>query len=145
LPTLTPIPTDTPLGFIPNGNTTVSGTEDASKFRTPQPWSCRVLSVQPPRGAQIEKKLEFYAYWRILNTGTKTWTRTTIDLIYTGGYRHDNTKIQDTTQTVPPGGTLTVSAKFTAPKTAGDYNSYFQLMVGNYQFCGMVVSFTVKE
>lgn len=145
LPTLTPIPTDTPIGFIPSGSGGRAGTQDASKFKTPQPWACRVTSVQPPRGAVIQKKLEFTAYWRILNTGTKTWTRTTIDLIYTGGYRHENTKIQDTTETVPPGDTLTVGAKFIAPKTAGDYNSYFKLMVGNYQFCGMVVSFTVED
>lgn len=144
LPTLTPIPTITPIGFVPSGGGSV-GTQDASKFKTPQPWSCRVTSTQPPKGTVIEKKLVFTTFWRILNTGTKTWTRTTIDLIYTGGYRHENTRIQDTTETVPPGGTLTVSAKFTAPKTAGDYNSYFTLMVGKQKFCGMVVSFTVAD
>jgi Ig-like domain from next to BRCA1 gene len=127
------------------GSGSAAPPEDASKFKTPQPWSCVVISKQPPKGAVIEKESQFYAFWRIRNTGTKTWTRTTIDLVYRGGYRHENTKIQDTTETVAPGDTLTVSAFFIAPKKAGDYNSYFALKVGRDEFCGMSISFTVKK
>ncbi|HCR69822.1 MAG TPA: hypothetical protein DIW23_00130 [Anaerolineae bacterium] len=144
LPTLTPIPTDTPLGFISSGSV---GTQDVSKFKTPVPWSCTVIvsQTQPPKGAVIEKKSEFYAFWTIQNTGTKTWTRTTIDLVYKSGYRHEGTKIQDTKETVPPGDTLRVSAFFIAPKNAGEYRSFFTLMVGNRQFCGMKIEFVVKD
>jgi hypothetical protein len=145
LPTLTPIPTNTPIGFISSGSG--GGTQDASKFKTPEPWSCEVIvsQTQPPKWAVIEKKSEFYAFWTIQNTGTKIWTRTTIDLVYTGGYRHEGTKIQDTKETVPPGDTLRVSAFFIAPKTAGEYRSFFALMVGNRQFCGMKIEFVVKD
>lgn len=142
----TPIPSLTATVPISVGNGgTVVPADDASKFKTPQPWSCVVISRQPPKGAVIEKNLQFTAFWRIRNTGTKTWTRTTIDLVYRAGYRHENTKIQDTTETVAPGDTLTVSALFIAPKKGGDYNSYFDLMVGKKKFCGMAISFTVKD
>lgn len=146
LPTLTPIPTQTPIGFVDSGGG-AGGTQDSSKFKTPQPWSCNVLvsQTQPPRGAVLEKKSEFYAFWTVQNTGTETWTRTTIDLVYTGGYRHEGTRIQDTKETVPPGDTLRVSAFFIAPKAAGEYQSFFTLQVGKRQFCGMKISFVIKE
>jgi hypothetical protein len=143
LPTLTPIPTITPIGFIPSGG----GASGTSVFKTPVPWSCEVIvsQTQPPKWAVIEKKSEFYAFWTIRNTGSKTWTRTTIDLVYTGGYRHEGTKIQDTKETVPPGSTLRVSAFFIAPKAAGEYRSFFALQVGNRQYCGMKIEFVVKD
>lgn len=146
LPTLTPVPTQTPIGYIGSVGGT-GATQDSSKFKTPQPWSCTVLvsQTQPPKWAVIEKKSEFYALWTIQNTGTETWTRTTIDLVYTGGYRHEGTRIQDTKETVPPGDTLRVSAFFIAPKVAGEYQSYFTLQVGKRQFCGMKISFVIKD
>jgi hypothetical protein len=66
-------------------------------------------------------------------------------MVYKAGYRHIGTRIQDTKEVVPTGDTLTVSAMFIAPKKAGEYNSYFTLKVGSRIFCGMVVSFTVKD
>lgn len=143
LPTLTPIPTQTPIGFVGG----VGGTQEGSKFKTPVPWSCSVIvsQTQPPKGAVIEKKSEFYALWTVQNTGTETWTRTTIDLVYTGGYRHEGTRIQDTKETVPPGDTLRVSAFFIAPKAAGEYQSFFTLQVGKRQFCGMKISFVIED
>jgi hypothetical protein len=144
LPTLTPIPTITPIGFVSSGG---SGAVGTSTFKTPVPWSCTVIvsQTQPPKWAVIEKKSEFYAFWTIQNTGSKTWTRTTIDLVYTGGYRHEGTKIQDTKETVPPGDTLRVSAFFVAPKNPGEYRSFFALQVGNREFCGMKIEFVVKD
>lgn len=145
LPTLTPIPSITPIGFVASGGGDGDKPEDASKFKTPQPWSCLVKSVQPPRWATIQKELSFYVFWTIENTGTSTWTRTTIDHVYKGGYRHENTKIQDTKEFVPPGDTLRVSALFIAPKNAGEYRSFFALQVGKLQFCHMKVEFVVKD
>lgn len=145
LPTLTPIPTDTLIGFIPSGGGV--GTQTVSKFKTPQPWSCTVIvsQTQPPKGEVIEKEAKFYAFWTVQNTGSKTWTRTTIDFVYTGGYRHEGTKIQDTKETVVPGDTLRLSAFFIAPKNPGEYRSFFTLMVGQRQFCSMKIEFVVKD
>lgn len=145
LPTLTPIPTQTPLGYI--GSVGAIGTQDSSKFRTPEPWSCQVIvsQTQPPLGAVLQKKQEFYAYWTLLNNGTKNWTRTTIDLVYRGGYRHDGTKIIDITESAGPGSTVRVGARFTAPKQAGEYQSFFVLKVGSTEFCSMKIAFEIKD
>ncbi|MBL8091458.1 MAG: hypothetical protein JNJ43_14075 [Anaerolineales bacterium] len=145
LPTLTPIPTITPIGFIAGANT--AGPNDSSKFKTPQPWDCTIIvaETQPPKGAVLKKESKFYAFWTIQNTGTKTWTRNTIDHVYKGGYRHENTRIQDTKEFVPPGDTLRVSAFFIAPKVAGEYRSFFALQVGKLQFCSMKIEFVVKD
>lgn len=146
LPTLTPVPTQTPIGYIGSVGG-ASGTQDSSKFKTPQPWDCSVIvkDTQPPIGAVLQKKQEFYAYWTVLNTGTKTWTRTTIDLVYTGGWRHDGTKIIDITENGGPGATVRVGARFIAPKAAGEYQSFFVLKVGKREFCSMKISFVIKD
>ncbi|NJN80594.1 MAG: hypothetical protein HC797_09070 [Anaerolineales bacterium] len=145
LPSLTPIPTITPIGFIPSGSG--GGTPDANEksIYTGQPWSCRVTSTQPPIGAIIQAESTFYAYWTILNTGTTTWTRTTVDIVYTGGWRHEGTKIQDFSQNVATGGKIVVGARFIAPKRSGEYGSHFVLKVGNRKFCGMEIAFEVPK
>ena len=145
LPTLTPIPTITPIGYIGSGGAGNNATQDVSKFKTPVPWSCIVQATEPPRGAVLQKEQVFYAYWTILNTGTEVWTRITIDLVYRGGYRHDGTKIIDITQNAGSGGTIRVGARFIAPKNAGEYQSFFTLQVGKRQFCGMKISFEIKD
>jgi hypothetical protein len=145
LPTLTPVPTQTPIGYIASGGGGASGTQDSSKFRTPEPWACIVQSTEPPRWATLQKEQVFYAYWTVLNYGTKNWTRTTIDLVYTGGYRHDGTKIIDITEFASPGTTARVGARFVAPKAAGEYQSFFVLKVGNTTFCSMKISFVIKD
>ncbi|KXK15214.1 MAG: hypothetical protein UZ14_CFX002000655 [Chloroflexi bacterium OLB14] len=146
LPTLTLVPTSTQL-LVPIGGGGANGTPKSPSFKTPQPWACLVIEAetQPPKGAVLQKKQEFYAYWTIRNTGTKTWTRTTIDLVYKGGYRHDGTKIIDITENGGPGSTVRVGTRFTAPKTAGEYQSFFVLKVGSTTFCSMKISFVIKD
>lgn len=146
LPTLTPYFTDTPLGAIslgPLGNT-AGGTPQKSIY-TDRPWTCLVTGKQPDDWAVFKPGREFMVIWTVLNTGTKVWTVNTIDFVYTGGYRHDGTKIQDFRTNVPRGGTGTVSATFIAPKVPGEYRSFFTLKVGNREFCGMKIMFAVEE
>lgn len=142
-PTFTLIPTQTPIGQISGGGSG-GGTPEKSIYKD-QPWACRVTATEPPRWAVIPKGITFYAYWTILNTGTKTWTINTIDLVYTGGYRHEGSKIQDIKQSTSTGGTIRVGAKFTAPKAPGEYQSFFTLQVGNRPFCGMKILFVINE
>lgn len=145
LPTLTPVPTQTPIGYV--GSVGGSGTQEVSKFKTPQPWDCSVIvkDTQPPLGAVLQKEQEFYAYWTLRNTGTEVWTRTTIDLVYRGGWRHDGTRIIDITENGGPGATVRVGARFIAPKAAGEYQSFFVLKVGKREFCSMKISFVIKD
>jgi hypothetical protein len=146
LPTLTPYFTDTPLGVIslgPLGNS-AGGTPQKSIY-TDRPWTCLVTGKQPDDWAVFKPGREFMVSWTVLNTGTKVWTVNTIDFVYTGGYRHEGTKIQDFRTNVPRGGTGVVSATFVAPKAPGEYRSFFTLKVGNREFCGMKIMFAVEE
>ncbi|MDP1545540.1 MAG: NBR1-Ig-like domain-containing protein [Anaerolineales bacterium] len=146
LPTFTPFPTGTPPGSIALGplSNATSGTPEKSIF-TGHPWSCRITGKQPDDGTVFKPGTSFTVGWKVFNTGDKTWTVNTIDFVYTGGYRHEGTKIQDFRTNVPRGGTGTVSATFVAPKAPGEYNSFFTLKVGNREFCGMRIIFEVQK
>lgn len=142
-PTFTLIPTQTPIGQISSGGGSGVGGTPEDNIYTGQPWSCRVVSTQPPKGALIKQETTFYAYWTILNTGTTTWDHNSVDIVYTGGWRHEGTKIQDLGQNIATGGKIVVGAMFIAPNRKGEFGSHFVLKVGNRKFCGMEISFEV--
>lgn len=166
-PSATPSPTPTPTfifylftetPFIPVETTdpAVSSSSSGSSFAvggptsepipfTRKPWSCTVVATSPPRWSVIEAGREFYITWTVLNTGTKYWTVNTIDFIYTGGYRHEGTKIQDLWKNVPSGGKVNLQAFYKAPKVPGEYRVFWTLKVGNRSFCGMTSMFEVRE
>lgn len=108
------------------------------------PWTCVVRSTTP-RGGIIQSGTEFYAYWTVINTGTKAWTSNTVDFIYKSGYRHEERKIQDLSSTVASGRSVTLKALYIAPKKPGIYTAIWTLKVGNRPFCGMKMFFEVPE
>lgn len=111
---------------------------------TGRPWTCIVRSSNP-RGGIIQPEIEFYAYWYVINTGTKPWTSTTVDFIYKSGFRHIGTRIQDLTSAVASGRGVTFKAFFIAPKRPGVYTATYVLKVGNRPFCGMKMFFEVPK
>lgn len=159
LPTLTPIPTFTvppTVGTIqtPGGGSGSGGDDEATptKNKDEDPrkpsgkeWSCVWYGVTPPRYTVFKPQARFTVQWNIYNSGTKSWPRTGVDFVYRSGYRHEETKIQDFHLSIPPGGEIKVSASFIAPKRAGDYQTFFYLMVGKRQFCPVAYYFTVEE
>jgi hypothetical protein len=124
---------------------TVGGSTSEPIPYSGKPWTCVVRGTSPPRWSVIEAGKEFYITWTVLNTGTKNWTINTIDFVYTGGYRHEGTKIQDLWKNVPSGRTVNLQAFYKAPKVAGEYRVYWTLQVGNHPFCGMTAMFEVRE
>jgi hypothetical protein len=68
-----------------------------------------------------------------------------VDIVYKSGYRHEETKIQDMPRTVPSGGEIKVTATFITPKLPGEYQTFFHLVVGKRDFCGMIYTFTVID
>ncbi|NWF63314.1 MAG: hypothetical protein HXY38_03315 [Chloroflexi bacterium] len=115
------------------------------KRMTGKEWSCSTLGASPPRDTVFKPGAYFTVTWTIFNSGTKSWPLNGVDFIYTGGYRHENTKIQDFTQNVPSGGEVRVSASFIAPKKPDAYQTFFTLQVGKTKFCGIKYVFYVKE
>lgn len=160
-PTITPTPTPTfivpfrtatPLWIIteeasvvPIGTAGGSGGAQEQIKYTGKEWTCQPVGKYPPKGFVFKAGTPFVASWTIVNTGTKTWTVNGVDVVYTGGWRHEETRIQDFHANVPTGGRIKVTASFIAPKREGEYNSYFTLMVGKRRFCHLAISFGVVE
>lgn len=146
LPTFTPNFTATPLGPISLGplSNATSGTPEKSIY-TDHPWSCRVIGRQPDDGVVYKPGTRFYVSWTLLNTGNETWTVNGVDFIFSAGYQNEDHIVQDFRVNVPRGGKVTVTATFVAPKTPGEYNSFFSLMVGSREFCGMRTIFEVRK
>ena len=140
------IETTDPAYIVEEGNSTSGGgsSNDPVPY-TGKPWTCIGLEKSHPTGAIVQAGKGFTAYWTVLNTGTKTWTSNTVDFVYKSGYRHDGRVIKDISSEVEPGRSLTLKVSFTAPKTAGERTAIWTLKVGNHPFCGMKITFDVKE
>lgn len=161
LPTLTPIPTYTippTIGTIqtPGGNAAGGDDEeeeeDPKKNKDEDPrkmsgkdWSCVWFGVTPPRHTVFKPQAHFTVQWMLFNSGNREWPYHSVDFVYSGGYRHEETRIQDFVRSVSPGGEIWVRASFIAPKKAGDYQTFFHLTVGNRRFCPVAYFFSVQE
>ncbi|GAB1470017.1 hypothetical protein MASR2M66_08940 [Chloroflexota bacterium] len=154
LPTFTPIPSITPFPSATFTGVPKDENEDGEPPQKPKrdplamtgkEWSCSVLGTFPPQKTEFKQKTKFTVQWEVFNSGTKFWPYFGLDIVYKGGYRHEETKIQDFARSVPSGGRILLSASFITPKAAGEYNSYFTLMVGRKIFCQMMYTFVVGD
>lgn len=147
----TPLPSETPTIFFTVESGQAGGDEEEENGKKKRPvftgreWTCSQVGVIPPKNTEFKLEARFVVYWTLMNTGTKTWTINGVDFVYSGGYRHEETKIQDFTRNVSTGQTITVSASFQAPKKPGVYQTFFNLMVGKRVFCAVKYIFEVIE
>lgn len=154
LATLTPIPTYTVPVTVSAGDA-ASGEEEGEeggkkekrdpRAMTGKEWTCSLLATTPPKGFIFGPNVRFNVKWTLFNSGTKPWPNYGVDLVYKGGLRHEGTKIQDFGITVPSGGVIQVGAVFITPNKAGEYSTYFNLMVGKREFCQITYYFEVTE
>jgi hypothetical protein len=140
-----PVETLAPEFVVTSGAPGSGGASGGAVPYTGEPWTCVVKSVYPPRGAVVKAGEEFTVTWTVLNTGTKPWTTTTIDFVYYSGFRHEGRGIQDLWRNVPSGGTIALKVLYKAPKNAPkEYRAYWNLRVGNRDFCVMMTEFEVR-
>lgn len=115
------------------------------KYTHENEWRCIVRFSPHP---EVTPNQEFYAYWNVTNTGWDAWTSSTVDFVYKGGIRHvDATGVQDIRSTVGFGKSISVGAKFIAPRRVGEYNSRYVLRVDATwvtEFCNLRMTITVK-
>lgn len=142
--TNTPIPTGIFAGG--SGGTSTGGGSgsgsDGDGFvkptATPSEWACRVLSKSPARGAIVPAGSSFTAVWTVQNTGTKTWPKKGVDVVYQSGARLNHGKpYYDIPAGVTPGGTVRISVTMEVPKRPKEYSTRWSLMVGKTQFCSV--------
>ncbi|MCE9647543.1 MAG: hypothetical protein K8S20_16235 [Chloroflexi bacterium] len=112
--------------------------------KIPLEWNCTVVEKYPSKGMTVKANSDLYLSWKILNTGTKTWTNNAIDFVNTGGFGQEGKHIQDLQTTVAPGQIATLKILVHTPKAAGSYNVYWSLRVGHTLFCHMKGTFEVK-
>ncbi|MFN8382204.1 MAG: NBR1-Ig-like domain-containing protein [Anaerolineales bacterium] len=140
-----PLETTDPSYAVTAGATGLGNLNDPDYVKyTGQPWTCGLRSITP-RGGIIKGGTSFYAYFTIVNTGTKVWTSNTVDFLYKSGLKQEDQRIQDLSSTVGPGSLVTFKVLFKAPKSPGSYASIWTLKVGSRFFCGMKMSFDVPK
>ncbi len=112
---------------------------------TTSPWDCRVLSKSPPKGTVIKGGTDFTAVWVVENTGTKTWPKQGVDIVYhSGAHLHDGKPYFDIPTAIGPGGKVTITVSMTAPKLSKTYSTRWSLRVGQRDFCAVKFSIEVK-
>lgn len=152
--TNTSLPTATSLFVGGGGGSTGGGTgagsgDNGSGFvkptATPQEWTCRVLSKSPANNTVITAGTSFKATWTVQNTGTKTWPKKGVDVVYQSGARLNAGKpYYDIPAGVGPGGTVTISVTMDVPKRPKEYSTRWSLMVGKTHFCSVQFVFEAK-
>lgn len=159
--TVTPTPTATILFITPtetfepdildgaSSGTTSDGTGSSDGYvkptATPSEWECRLLSKSPVNHAVISAGTSFKAIWTVQNTGTKTWPKQGVDVVYESGARLNvGRPYYDIPTGVGPGGTVTISVTMTLPKRPKEYNMRWSLKVGRTNFCSVRFAFEAK-
>ena len=116
--------------------------EDSDGYEKPvvvREWACRVLSQSPTKGAIITGGTTFRATWTVENTGSKTWPKKGVDIVFQSGAH-----LQDIPTTVGPGGKVTISIPMIAPKRSEVYSTRWSLKVGRTDFCTVRFIIEVK-
>jgi hypothetical protein len=146
------IATNTPLptGLFADGTRTASGDNgDGDGFvkptATPSEWACRVLSRYPPRGATVVAGRNLTAVWTVQNTGTKTWPKQGVDVVYESGAQLNYGRpYYDIPAGTGPGSIVRISVVMEIPKRPKEYNMRWSLKVGRTNFCSVQFAFEAK-
>jgi len=163
--TITPTPTATIIfSFAPKtgpteeffGNDGTSGSgggnnkndgKNSDFVKTPivREWACRIISRYPTEGTEFTGGTTFRATWVAENTGSKTWPKQGVDVVYqSGADLVDGKPYYDIPKPVGPGGTVTITLTMNAPKRSSEYSTRWSLMVGKTQFCSVRIAFNTK-
>lgn len=111
--TVTPIvPSPTPTATLPPASAC-----DKAEF---------VQDVSTPDGTDIPAGQAFTKTWRLKNVGSCIWT-TAYSLTFVSGDQMGGAAASALPATVPPGGTIDLTAYLTAPSVPGTYKGYWML------------------
>lgn len=139
--TPTPTPTNTVVFLLKSPTPIIPPTIPGSG--SSRGYDCEVLSVYP-FAVTFSSRTNFEATWTIKNTGTKKWDRNSVDFVYSSGDKIHKVSGYDLTKDVNPGQNITLSVSMQAPKTAGNYTTYWALRDGGTNICRMVATLVVN-
>jgi hypothetical protein len=139
-PTTPPTPTITPS---PTPMTTITTTLTLSPTLTLTPAAQAgadrlefVADISVPDGTVFDPGETFDKTWRLLNTGTSTWT-TAYNLVFFSGEMMGGPASLPLPLEVAPGKQIDLSVSLTAPEEAGDYTGYWMLQNAQGQNFGI--------
>ena len=129
-PTNTPVPTSTPtLTPTPTATPTLTQTPVPTySYPTPEGAcyaSAFIADVTIPDYSEVAPGKTFRKIWRLENTGTCAWEQN-FKMSFVGGYDMSGSP-RKIGQIIKSGKDAYLSVDFTAPKTAGQYISYWRL------------------
>jgi hypothetical protein len=84
-----------------------------------------IADVTVPDGTLMAPGQVFDKTWRLKNIGTCTWT-TAYKLVFVSGERMEGPAEANLPREVPPGSTVDLTVRLTAPSTPGLYRGYWQ-------------------
>lgn len=128
------------------GNNNEDG-KDSDFVKTPviREWDCQIMSRYPTKGTVFDGGSTFRATWVVKNTGSKTWPKHGVDIVYrSGADLVDGKPYIDIPKTISPGETVTITITMNAPKRSSDYSTRWALKVGKTEFCLMRIAFDTK-
>lgn len=148
-PTNTSLPTATLEDTIGSGTGDNSGNDNSSnsddRIRTRDLWACGIMSKNPADKVTVIGGTSYKTTWTVRNTGTETWPKKSVDIVYISGTRLNEGKpYYDIPRAVAPGGTITLSVTMHFPKRAKDYQTRWGLKIGRTEFCTVKFEFSVK-
>ena len=108
-------------------------------------WDCRLISQSPPKGTVIKGGSTFTAVWTVENTGTKSWPKQGVDVVYhSGAHLHEGKPYYDIPKAVGPGGRVSITIAMSVPKLSEEYSTRWSLRVGSRDFCAIKFSIEVE-
>ncbi|HMD88110.1 MAG TPA: NBR1-Ig-like domain-containing protein [Anaerolineaceae bacterium] len=103
------------------------------------------VSQNIPDKTQVRPGVEISMTWAVKNTGTTAWT-TDYELRYFTGPANSAPNVVKFPKTVPPGTVANLTVEIVAPKSPGDYDSWWKLTNAQGQNFGDVdLLFTVTN
>ena len=129
--TATPVFTTTnPPTSIPLLTSTPIPTPIPTQTYAPVAASCNqatfVMDVTIPDGTVIAPTTTFTKTWRLLNSGSCTWS-TDYKLVYMSGSQMGGPSLSNLSASVAPGQTIDISINLTSPAATGSYQGNYQL------------------
>ena len=132
--------------YSPTGNATSTPTPVQATFTPsptatlPPPTICDkadfVLDVTVPDNTVIAPNQTFVKTWRMRNAGTCTWN-SSYSLTFISGDQMGGAPSTPLSGTIPPGGTIDISAYLTAPAITGTYQGFWMLRNPSGGFFGI--------
>ncbi len=101
----------------------------------PRQLDCLLKWQSPGNGITYDSGEIFTVGWNVTNTGSTTWTPSTVEFTYVSGAKFSADAPQHLESSVSPGQSIILSVRMKAPRNSTLYTTYWSLRSGSTYFC----------